>query len=201
MLLVAWPRLRERREALDPLSGVDPPPAAATPEFRSQRFLTISRRMQFAAVAGFIAVMMTLVSPLWVIRLTDAFALAVIFLSITVVSGLGGQISLAQATFAAFGGFTLANLAGEQGVPVLLAMVIGALVSAACGALFVLLVDGPPAVVGRLLRRPVGRLSGLYLSLATLAFALMAERVIFPREEVSGARLRDRGRSTGLRRE
>ena len=42
VLLVAWPRLRERREALDPLSGVDPPPAAATLEFRSQRFLKIS---------------------------------------------------------------------------------------------------------------------------------------------------------------
>jgi branched-chain amino acid transport system permease protein len=188
VLLVAWPRLREKREERDPLAGVDPPPAAATPEFRSRRFLQISRRMELVSVAGFVAVMMTLVSQLWVIRLTDAFALAVIFLSITVVAGLGGQISLAQATFAAFGGFTLANLAKEQDVPVMLAMVIGALVAAACGALFVLLVDGPLAIVGRLLRRPFGRLSGLYLSLATLAFALMAERVIFAREEVSGAR-------------
>ena len=58
---------------------------------------------------GFVVVMLTLVSPTWVSRLTGAFVLAVIFLSITIFTGLGGQISLMQATFAAAGGFALAN--------------------------------------------------------------------------------------------
>ena len=130
-------------------------------------------------IAGFVLVMMTIVSPLWVTRLTDAFALAVVFLSITIFTGLGGQISLAQASFAAFGGFAMANAAEQFNVPALLALVIGAIVAAIVGALFVLFIDGLPALIGRfILRRPVVRLAGLYLSLATLAFAFMAEKVI-----------------------
>jgi ABC-type branched-subunit amino acid transport system permease subunit len=137
-------------------------------------------------VGGFLVLMMTIVSPLWVTRLTDAFALAVALLSITIFTGLGGQISLAQATFAGFGGFAMANLMQEWNVPSLVAILVGALVAAAAGALFVLLIDGVPALIGSVRRRPTVRLAGLYLSLATLAFALMAENVIFRREEVSG---------------
>ena len=99
--------------------------------------------------------------------------LATIFLSITIFTGLGGQISLAQATFASVGAFTLANLARDAGVPVLWGLIIGAVLAAAIGGLFVLLIDALPALIGRLRGRPPVRLSGLYLSLATLAFALM----------------------------
>ena len=43
-----------------------------------------------------------------------------IFLSITVITGMAGQISLCQATFAAVGGFATAQLVHEWGLPVLL---------------------------------------------------------------------------------
>jgi len=185
-LLVFWPKLRERREASDPLAGVDPPPPALAHEYKDAVILRRGRIGFPAFIGGFLILMMTIVSPLWVTRLTDAFALAVVLLSITIFTGLGGQISLAQATFAGFGGFAMANLMQEWNVPSLLAILVGALVAAVAGALFVLLIDGVPALIGRVRRRPTVRLAGLYLSLATLAFALMAENVIFRREEVSG---------------
>jgi len=185
LLLVFWPRLRERREVTDPLAGVDPPPPAMAHEYKDEALQRLSRIAFPVFMAGFVVVMLTLVSPAWVSRLTGAFVLAVIFLSITIFTGLGGQISLMQATFAAAGGFTLANAAEELGIPVLLGMAIGGIVAAAAGAVFVLVIDGLPALIGRARGRPVPRLSGLYLSLATLAAALMAEHVIFAREEVS----------------
>jgi branched-subunit amino acid ABC-type transport system permease component len=186
VLLVFWPKLRESRDVADPLAGVDPPPPALAHEYKDEQMQRMTRIAFPVFVGGFLVVMMTIVSPLWVTRLTDAFALAVVLLSITIFTGLGGQISLAQATFAGFGGFAMANLMQEWNIPALLAIVIGGLVAAAAGALFVLLIDGLPALIGRLRRRPTVRLAGLYLSLATLAFALMAENVIFRREEISG---------------
>lgn len=185
-LLVFWPKLREQRVVSDPLSGVDPPPPAMAHEYKDANLQRMSKIAFPIFIAGFVLVMMTIVSPLWVTRLTDAFALAVVFLSITIFTGLGGQISLAQASFAAFGGFAMANAAEQFNVPALLALVIGAIVAAIVGALFVLFIDGLPALIGRfILRRPVVRLAGLYLSLATLAFAFMAEKVIFRREAIS----------------
>ena len=185
VLLVFWPKLRESRAVSDPLAGVDPPPPSMAHEYKDAALQRASKRLFVVFIIGFLLVMVTIVSPLWVTRITDALALAVVFLSITIFTGLGGQISLAQATFAGFGGFAMANFASELDVPVLLAAVIGAVIAAASGALFVLLIDALPAAIGRLRGRAVGRLSGLYLSLATLAFALMAEKVIFRREEIS----------------
>jgi branched-chain amino acid transport system permease protein len=185
LLLVFWPRLREQREVTDPLAGVDPPPPAMAHEYKDEALQRLSRIAFPVFMVGFVVAMLTLVSPAWVSRLTGAFVLAVIFLSITIFTGLGGQISLMQATFAAAGGFALANASEELGIPVLLGMVLGGIVAAAAGAVFVLFIDGLPTLIGRLRGRPVPRLSGLYLSLATLAAALMAEHVIFAREEVS----------------
>ncbi len=185
VLLVFWPKLRGSRAVSDPLAGVDPPPPSMAHEYKDAALQKASNILFVVFIAVFLLVMVTIVSPLWVTRITDALALAVVFLSITIFTGLGGQISLAQATFAGFGGFAMANFASDLDVPVLLAAVIGALIAAASGALFVLLIDAVPAAIGRLRGRAVGRLSGLYLSLATLAFALMAEKVIFRREEIS----------------
>lgn len=185
VLLVFWPKLRGSRAVSDPLAGVDPPPPSMAHEYKDAALQRASKIMFATFIGIFLLVMVTIVSPLWVTRITDALALAVVFLSITIFTGLGGQISLAQATFAGFGGFAMANFATDLDVPVLLAAVIGAVIAAVSGALFVLLIDGVPALIGRLRGRAVGRLSGLYLSLATLAFALMAERVIFRREEIS----------------
>jgi branched-chain amino acid transport system permease protein len=186
LLLVFWPKLREGKAATDPLAGVDPPPPAMAHEYKDEQLRRTSRIAFPVFVVGFLVIMTTLVSSIWVDRITYAFVLAVIFLSITIFTGLGGQISLAQATFASVGAFTIANLFRDSDVPVLVGLLIGAVLAAVVGAVFVLLIDALPAWIGRLRGRPPTRLSGLYLSLATLAFALMADKTIFRREEIIG---------------
>ena len=170
LLLIFWPALRDRREVSDPLAGVDPPPPTVASEYKNAEIQKLTKVAFPIFVAGFLLVMMTLVTPLWVNRLTLGFVLAIVFLSITVFTGFGGQISLAQATFAGIGGFTMANLAHDWGIPVLLATVMGAVLAAAVGALLAV---------------PALRLGGIYLTLATLAFGLMVEQVVFNREDVS----------------
>lgn len=87
-------------------------------------------------------------------------ALAVIFLSIVIVTGFSGHITLAQAGFAGLGALTAARLDG-LGVPVILAMVVGGLVCIPIG-----LIAGYPAL----------RRRGLFLGLTTLALGLVLER-------------------------
>ena len=54
---------------------------------------------------------------LWVSYLAEGLALTTIFLSITVLVGIGGQISLCQASFAGLGAFTAGQLATRSGLP------------------------------------------------------------------------------------
>ncbi len=103
--------------------------------------------------------------------MTKAVIFGVIFLSITVITGMAGQISLCQATFAAVGGFATAQLVHEWSLPVLLTMLIGAVLAAAVGALLAI---------------PALRLGGIYLALATFAFALMFDSIFVPLDWVSG---------------
>lgn len=170
LVLVFSRSLQRKRESGDPLSGVDPPPPAMAHTYKNEELARATRILFPVFVGAFVVIMLTLVSDLWVFRITDGLTLAVAFLSITVFTGLGGQISLAQTAFAGIGGFAGANLAADHGVPILLGVLIGAVVAAAVGALLAI---------------PALRLGGIYLTLATLAFALMIEQVVFNRAEVS----------------
>jgi ABC-type branched-subunit amino acid transport system permease subunit len=107
----------------------------------------------------------------WLNRFTLGVVYGLIFLSFTVITGMGGQVSLCQAAFAGIGAFTTAQLVDRFDMPVLTTLVLGAVLG---------------AVVGALLAVPALRLGGIYLSLATLAFALMFESVLVPLDWVSG---------------
>ncbi len=96
---------------------------------------------------------------------------ALIALTLVVLTGWAGQISLAQFSFVGVGAFTAGHLAGSHGQHFLFAVLIGMLLSA------------PLAVVVGLASL---RLSGLYLALATLAFALVMDTIVFNRTDVSG---------------
>lgn len=171
LLLLFWPGLRQRREAVDPLAGVDPPPPGLAAAYRSELLDRVSRVLQPLALAIFVVVAMAVVSDFWLFLLTTGVAFATIFLSITIVTGMGGMISLCQATFAGVGAFTAAQLASRFDVPILVGMVAGAVVAGAVG-------------VGVAI--PALRLGGIYLALATLAFALMVENIFFPLDWFGG---------------
>jgi branched-chain amino acid transport system permease protein len=171
LLLLFWPGLRQRREIVDPLSGVDPPPPglAAAQRMRGLTYFTWGLGVVTIAIGLYVALFV--VSDFWLLIVTRAVILALIFLSITVITGMAGQISLCQASFAAVGAFGTAQLASRFDLPVLLTMVVGAVIAAAVGALLAI---------------PALRLGGIYLALATLAFAMMFESVFVPLDWVSG---------------
>jgi branched-chain amino acid transport system permease protein len=105
------------------------------------------------------------------IIITAAFIYALIALTLVVLTGWAGQISLAQFSFVGVGAFVAGHLSGAHGQHFLLAALIGMALAAPLGVLV-----GLPSL----------RLSGLYLALATLAFALIMDDIVFNRGDVSG---------------
>jgi branched-chain amino acid transport system permease protein len=102
-------------------------------------------------------------------RVTLAIVIAVLMLSLVPLTGWAGQVSLAQITFAGAGAFAMYKFAGSSGNPV------GLLAAAAVAV-----------PVGMLMALPAVRLQGLYLALASMAFAVMAESLFFDQPDVFG---------------
>ena len=84
----------------------------------------------------------------------------IVMLSLVLLTGYGGFVSLAQFTFAGVGAVAYSKL--DQ--PNLFGLALATLIAAAVGALVAI---------------PVLRLTGLYLALATLAFAQLMDKLIF----------------------
>jgi branched-chain amino acid transport system permease protein len=163
--------VRGQREVADPLSGVAPPPPAPASDDRSV-LLTKATRGFWGVVLLVVGwAVFFAIDEFWVARVQEMIAMTIIFLSITVMTGMGGQISLCQATFAGIGAFTATQLADQQGVSILAGMFIGAFVAAAIGAVLAL---------------PLVRLGGIWLSLATLGFALFFHAVVADLSWVGG---------------
>lgn len=110
---------------------------------------------------------------------TSALTLVILFLSLSLLTRVSGQISLAHAAFAGVGAAAFSHLAapvvgggefgglGEDtagGVPWLVALMAAGLITAAVGALLAL---------------PAMRLSGVYLALATFGFSQLMDNVVF----------------------
>ena len=167
LLLLFWPGLRR---VADPLAGVDPPPpppAATDRPHADGRHPRPGRRRHRPRHPYAMFVM----SDQWLNYVLLAVAYSTIFLSITVITGMAGLVSMGQATFAAIGAYTVAQLAENQGPG---AAGHAHRHRAGCGR--------------RLLALPVMRLEGIYLALATIAFALMFDNVIAPRSGWGGRR-------------
>lgn len=109
----------------------------------------------------FAAILATTLSDPDVITYGQIFPMSVIGLSIVVLTGFSGQISLAQLSLAGIGAVVWAGL-GTSGNPLSLLAVVAV-----------------SAVVGAVIAIPALRLSGIYLALATAAFALILDGWIF----------------------
>ncbi|WP_412076165.1 ABC transporter permease subunit [Streptomyces xanthophaeus] len=118
----------------------------------------------WAAGAGLLCVAFcTVTTPFWSGLLAQGLAIALVFMSFTVVTGLGAMVSLAQATFVT-GAALVAGLLMSRGWPFVAALAVGTCVAALLGALAAL---------------PALRLGGRSLALATLALAFLADQVLF----------------------
>jgi len=94
-------------------------------------------------------------------NLTFGVAVSIVLLSLVLLTGYGGQVSLAHVTLVGVGAFTFGKIAAH-GNP--FALLIVAVVSALFGAVMAL---------------PALRVQGLYLALLTLALAKLADDVFF----------------------
>lgn len=108
------------------------------------------------------AVVSQFVSPIEALAIASGFVYVILLLSLLMLTGLGGQVSLAQATFMGLGAMILSHAASV--LPYWLA--------------FLVAVVGT-AIIGGLIAIPALRLSGVYLGLLTLAFAILVDQIIF----------------------
>jgi branched-chain amino acid transport system permease protein len=108
-------------------------------------------------------------------RLALALITALIMLSLVPLTGWAGQISLAQITFVGVGAYAMAEVAGDARSWLGPGNPLGLLVAAAVAVPF-----------GVLMALPALRLQGLYLALASMAFAVMAIPLFFAQPEILG---------------
>lgn len=94
-------------------------------------------------------------------QLGQGLALGIVMLSLVPLIGYAGQISLAPMAFAGIGAVAMGNWGGD-GDPLALVAAVAL-----------------TAVVGALVALPAIRLQGLYLALATAAFAVMMDQLVF----------------------
>lgn len=169
--LLFVPGLRRLDEASDPLSSVDPPPPPPAARVRGREIDRVVRTGFWVLLFAFVVSMLTWMPPAWETVLNQGLAYSVVFLSVTLLTGTAGQLSLAQATLAGIAAFTAGQLASHLGLDLLVGGALGALAA---------------SVVAALLALASLRLRGLGLALMTLAAALLFDVAIFPAQAVSG---------------
>jgi branched-chain amino acid transport system permease protein len=96
-------------------------------------------------------------------RLSQAVALSAILLTLVLITGYGGDVSLAQMTFAGLGGLFIVKMGIFPSLDPVSLLVVGGMVG----------------LVGAVVAIPALRLRGLYLGLGTLAFAYATDKLVF----------------------
>ena len=103
-------------------------------------------------------------------EVTYVFIMCVVSLGLMVLVGYTGQVSLGHSAFVAIGAYAHAWLLA-QGVPLVVSLALAACITGAVG-----FVIGLPAI----------RVSGLYLAMVTLAFAMLTEIIVGRWSSVTG---------------
>jgi branched-chain amino acid transport system permease protein len=105
--------------------------------------------------------------------LASVMIYAMMGLSLNILIGMGGQISIGHAGFWALGAYGSALAVTKLGLPFLAGVLTGGIVAGLFGALVAL---------------PALRVQGHYLAIATLGFALFVQQVLFEWEGLTGGR-------------
>ena len=129
------------------------------------------RPVTLAVLVAATIVVLVVVPPQWSSAMTVTLAFAVITLSVVVVTGYAGQLSLAQYILAGVGALAAARLSANWHFPFLAALV---------GALII------TAVLGALLALPSLRARGVSLAVATLAAGMVIFDLVLNNYTLSG---------------
>ncbi|MCU1393846.1 MAG: inner-rane translocator [Ilumatobacteraceae bacterium] len=127
--------------------------------------------LQQALVGGallitFVVMISRIMAPRDLLTLSDGIAASIIMLSLVLLSGYAGEISLATMAFGAIGGTVFYHHVSHH-------------IGAKAGWLPYLIAIVATAVVGAVVALPALRLRGLYLGLATAAFSVGVEQIVF----------------------
>ena len=169
--LLFHPGMRTLEQATDPLASVDPPLPPLAAAVRTPAMGRVISVLWYVLLGLFIVSMLTWMPRDWESVLNQGLAFSTLFLSITLITGMGGQLSLAQAGLAGVGAFTAAQLANHLGLSMMAGMLVGA--AFAAGVAVVL------AVLSL-------RLRGLGLALMTLGAALVFDNIIQSSQTLGG---------------
>jgi sulfate-transporting ATPase len=125
--------------------------------------------LALATIVG--VVLLASTPPIWIDAITVTICTGVILLSIVVLTGYTGQLSLAQFAFAGFGAYIAGRLLATTGMPLILGVIIGVAATVPLGLLF-----GLPAV----------RTRGINLAIVTLGLGSAVELVLFGNTDFTG---------------
>jgi sulfate-transporting ATPase len=129
-------------------------------------------RLSLAVPAvAIVAVLFGVLSVNWVDALTTTCGTAIIVLSLVVLTGYAGQISLAQASFAGIGAFTAGHLVATEGLAFQWAFLVAVAVAVPLGVLFSMISL---------------RVRGVSLAIATLGLAVAANALLFANSNLTG---------------
>ena len=120
---------------------------------------------------GIIVFLMLTKEPKWIDALTQSLGVSIVLLSIVVLTGYAGQLSLAQYSIAGFGAYVAGRLVAVFEIPFLLGLVAGVAAAVPLGLLFAL-----PAV----------RTRGINLAIVTLGLGTAVEVMLFRNREYTG---------------
>jgi branched-chain amino acid transport system permease protein len=169
--LLFLPGMRDLDSSRDPLATIDPPPPPIAASARAPSMDRIIRSLWWVLLAAFIVSMLTWMPIVWEGVFNLGLTLSIILLSVTLITGMAGQLSLCQGTFAGIGAFTAALLAEHLGLNMLIGGLVGALLASAVAVIL--------AVLSL-------RLRGLGLALMTLAAALLFDSTAFNDTYITG---------------
>jgi len=128
----------------------------------------VQQRWYAALLAG--TLLLPLLVPDYLGDLSLVFIYGLCGLSLMVLAGYTGLVSLGHAAFLGIGAYAHVYFVQDVGVPWIVGVALAALITAAAGVLV-----GLPAL----------RMTGVYLSIATLAFALIIQEVFTRWERVT----------------
>src|SRR5213594_3292125 len=129
----------------------------------------VQRNWYAALLVGLLIV--PLLVPSYLVDISLVFIYGLCGLSLMVLAGYTGLVSLGHAAFLGIGAYAHVYFTQDLGLPWLLSVALAAAVTAAAGVLV-----GLPAL----------RMTGVYLTIATLAFALIIQEVFTRWDSVTG---------------
>jgi len=116
-------------------------------------------------------VLLGTVSDSWQLALTASSLGSIVALSLVLITGYAGQVSLAQLAIAGVGALAAANASSRWGLPFLLCVLFGAAVA---------------SVVGLVVALPALRTRGLQLAVVTIGLGMVVEALILRNSTLGG---------------